>query len=124
MQRDESGEALFAGGDGIREIKECENGVEAAATDEAVDGAAVVFRAEGCGRAAGFEIEIAGDEEEGIANGFDIEAAAVGVPEKTVVGVGSEICFIGFGAEGVGGGQHHFSVELFERPAFGDKTRG
>ncbi len=88
LERDQGGQALLAGGDGVGEIKERQDGVEPPAADVAIDGAAVVCRAECDGGAAGLEIEIAGDEEQGIADGFNIEAAAVGVPEQAVFRVG------------------------------------
>jgi len=89
---DGGGEALGAAGVGVGEIKGAEEAGEVLAVDETVDGAAAGegFLREIVGEAAGGEVELAGGGEEGVAEGFEFEAAAVKMGEELVVGIGGE----------------------------------
>ena len=111
---------------GRGEIERVQNARHLAAFDEAVDGAARGGRLSGerDGEAAYRSIEPAGGEEHVVAQGFDIEAAAVGAPEEAVLRVNGAGGGVVGGGLLVGGGEEDAAVEFFERPAGGDEVDG
>ena len=75
------------------------------------------------GQAAGREVELAGREQERVAELLEVEALAVELPEQRVRGVGLHALGTVVAGLLVGRGQHDDLVQLLDAPAVGDKTR-
>ena len=126
LQRNVGVDALLAGADGIGEIEERQEGIEFAAADEAVDGAAVIIVTEvhGAGRRLG-RSRLPETKSSESRRGFGIEAVAVEAPEQAIFGVRFEVRFGEFAALScVDGREHDFAMQFLDGPAFADEAGG
>ncbi len=103
---------------GIGEIERAEERRHVLAFDEAVYAATVRKWRIGDrnGGAAHFVIEPAGDGQERIAKGFQIEPAAVGTPQEPVFGIGRYAFGACFARLAIRGGENDAANEMFGRP--------
>ncbi len=120
-------EALGAGGIGVGEVEGAEHPGEILSVDEAIDGTARAGLVGGDidGEAAVGGIEVSGDGEESISEGFEVEALAVEAAEVVIIGVGGECGgVVWFGGLLEGLGEDDGAVEGFDGPVFGDELGG
>ena len=122
----DAGGAFAVGHVGVTEVETLHEFGEIAAVDVSVDGAAVAvgFFGEVDGLAAEGAVEFSAKSEEGIAHGFEVEAADIGAPEEAILGIDFFVVRVGLATFLVDMGEHDDAVELFDGPIFFDERGG